>query len=219
MSEQMPLILLPGMGADARMFRAQQLAFPQLHVFNWITPEPRESLSHYAARMVERLSPGRDCFLGGASFGGVVALEMACLIHPRTCFLIGSLRDSVGLPASYRRFKSISGLMLGVPIVARLGLRAMGFALGPVSCGILRQLSEANGRFLHWATRALLEWQPSSEISRLSIAQIHGANDWLLPSRLTCAERIVPQAGHLLSVTHPAEVNEFIRHYMGSTAP
>jgi pimeloyl-ACP methyl ester carboxylesterase len=205
------------MGADARMFRAQQLAFPQLEVATWIAPEPRESLTHYAGRMVERYSPGRDCFIGGASFGGVAALEMACLIQPRACILIGGLRDRAGLPHSYRWLKGMSGVTRCAPPAARLGLWTIGFALGTVSRGVLRQLSEADGRFLSWATRALLDWQPSPGVDKLNVVQIHGDRDWLLPLRLNCAERIVPQAGHLLSITHPAEVNDFIEGYTPST--
>lgn len=215
--ERIPLMLLPGMGADARMFQAQQLAFPQLVVPTWIAPEPRESLTHYAVRMAERCSPGGDCFIGGASFGGVVALEMACLIQPRACILIGSLRDPAGLPHTYRWLKSMSGVTHCAPTAARVGLWTIGFALGSVSRGILRQLSDADGRFLSWATRALLDWQPSPGVSKLNVVQIHGDRDWLLPLRLCCADRIVPQAGHLLSITHPQEMNDSIGSYIRST--
>lgn len=217
MFESVPLILLPGMGADSRMFRAQQLAFPQLVVPTWIAPEPRESLAHYASRMVERYSASTDCLIGGASFGGVVALEMACLIQPRACFLIGSLRDPAGLPRTFQWFKSMSGVTRYAPAAARLGLWTIGFALGSVSRGVLRQLSEADGTFLSWAMRALLEWQPSPEVTNLNVVQIHGDRDWLLPVSLSRADRTIQSAGHLLSITHPEEVNDFIGSYMAST--
>lgn len=211
MSEHLPLIMLPGMGADARMFLAQQMAFPQLQVATWVTPEPRESLAHYAGRMVEQLSPGPECFLGGASFGGVVALEMACLIHPRACILIGSMRDADGLPTYFRRLKCMSGLIRCAPAVAQLGLWTVGSVLGAVNRGVLRQLSEADGRFLSWAIRALLDWNPSPGTLHLTIAQIHGGRDRLLPLRLTHPDQELPGAGHLLSITHAKDVNDFIR--------
>jgi hypothetical protein len=43
-SEQIPLILLSGMGADERLFAAQVAAFPNLRVQPWIPPLPDKSL-------------------------------------------------------------------------------------------------------------------------------------------------------------------------------
>ena len=35
----MRLVLIPGLGADERLFDAQRKAFPELHVPAWIAPE------------------------------------------------------------------------------------------------------------------------------------------------------------------------------------
>src|SRR5687767_14399988 len=60
-SDPVPLILLPGMAADGRLFAPQRAAFPQLVVPAWIDPLPRESLRAYAARLARRVDPGRPC--------------------------------------------------------------------------------------------------------------------------------------------------------------
>src|SRR5262245_19159901 len=88
-----PLILIPGMGADGRIFRAQHTAFQNLCVPKWITPLRNESLASYARRFAAIINPHQPCYLGGASFGGVVALEMARYLDVRVVFLIGSLRS------------------------------------------------------------------------------------------------------------------------------
>jgi hypothetical protein len=49
MADPLPLILLPGMGADARLFAAQKLAFPALVVPPWLPPQPGETSSFSAA--------------------------------------------------------------------------------------------------------------------------------------------------------------------------
>lgn len=204
------LLLLPGMGADARMFRPQQHAFPELQVAEWIPPEPREAIAHYAERMAQRVTLSPNCCLGGASFGGVVALEMAALLPVKKCILIGSLRSPAGLRWIYPRLRHMSGLSAFGPRSAEASLWMAGPLCGPTLRGILRQLADADGRFLSWAVRALLEWNPSANIANVSISQIHGQQDWLLPARLSQADVIVPGAGHLLSLTHWREVNEFI---------
>ncbi len=43
-----PIILLPGMTADGRMFRLQRPAFPSLITPDWIEPRDREPLGAYA---------------------------------------------------------------------------------------------------------------------------------------------------------------------------
>src|SRR5262245_58908450 len=71
----LPLLLLPGMAADARLFEGQLAQFPTLRVPSWIDPLPGESLRAYATRFARVVDPGVPCIVGGASFGGVVALN------------------------------------------------------------------------------------------------------------------------------------------------
>ena len=203
-----------GMGADARMFRPQQVAFPKLQVVEWIPPESRESIAHYAARLVEQVVLTPHTVLGGASFGGVVALEMAALIPVKKCLLIGSLRSPAGLRPTYRRLRHFSSLVSVAPICARVSLWLGRTMCRPLYRGVLRQLADADGRFLNWAVRALLEWQLSAGITSVAIRQIHGQRDWLLPVRFSQSDTTVPDAGHLLSLTHAEVVNGFIKEQL-----
>ena len=82
MSESPRLVLLPGMGADERMFEEQRAAFPGLIVPPWLPARKRESLRDYAARMAETIRVERPFYLGGVSMGGMVALEMARYLKP-----------------------------------------------------------------------------------------------------------------------------------------
>lgn len=204
------LILLPGMGADERMFAPQRSAFSNLRVVKWLTPERLESVNHYAGRLAEVLGDPGDAVIGGASFGGIVALEIAAVLPVKKCLLIGSLRSPDGLRPSYRYLKCLSRLTAFAPICAQASLVMLGSLSGADLKGIVRQLADAGSRFLNWAIRALLSWTPSPGVSRVNIRQIHGARDWLLPARLSQSDLIVPQAGHLLSVTHSQVVNDFI---------
>jgi len=99
----LPLILLPGMGGDARMFRPQLALFANARVPPWIAPQPGEPLGSYAARMARAVDPGVDCLVAGASFGGMVALEMTRhLPRAKACLLIGSIRSPRELPPRIR---------------------------------------------------------------------------------------------------------------------
>jgi hypothetical protein len=60
------LILLPGLGADARLFAPQAAAFKQLEVPEWLVPRRGESLEDFGRRMAApssmaaRLPAGRS---------------------------------------------------------------------------------------------------------------------------------------------------------------
>src|SRR5262245_56678741 len=91
------LILLPGLGVDHRLYIPQQDVFPRLEVPRWIPQVDGESLPQYAARLAGtiRVEAGEPYYLGGASFGGMLALELAnAMPHPpRGVFLIASCRS------------------------------------------------------------------------------------------------------------------------------
>ncbi|HEX4606599.1 MAG TPA: alpha/beta hydrolase [Urbifossiella sp.] len=103
-----PIILLSGMAADERLFAAQVAAFPTLRVQPWVAPLPGESLRAYAARLAPVVDPGRPCLVGGASFGGVVALELAPHLPALGCVLIGSIRSPTGLPRRWRALRRMA---------------------------------------------------------------------------------------------------------------
>ncbi len=224
MPKELPLILLPGMGADRRLFQAQAAAFENLITPDWIPPEPRDTLASYAARLAKAADPAGPCFVGGASFGGMVALELSRRVDARACFLIGSVRSPHELPARIRALRPLASIMPawggGVPgRLARAALAFGGRLLRPDSRSVLRQLADADGAFMRWAALALLRWEPSGEPCSVPVFQIHGDRDHVLPHRLTKPDVLLRGAGHLISVTFPKEVNEFLRWRMDAMSP
>jgi pimeloyl-ACP methyl ester carboxylesterase len=119
LEEGVPIIMLSGMAADPRLFDPQMTAFPHLRVQAWIPPLPGESLRAFSARLAPRVDPGRPCVVGGASFGGVVALEMAQHLPALACVLIGGVRSLSGLPWRWRLLQPIT--WLAPPGVAEAG--------------------------------------------------------------------------------------------------
>jgi pimeloyl-ACP methyl ester carboxylesterase len=214
MSNALPMIFFPGMGADERLFASQRAAFANLVVPGWLAPRPDESLPDYAARFAAQVDPGTDCIVGGASFGGFVAVEIARHLRARACFLIGSARGPSELPLRIRTLRGVRRLLPRLPFewaapLATSSGAASGWAMGPAQRGVLRQLADADAAFLRWACGAVLTW-PEPPPLAAPIFQIHGARDHVLPARRTRADVIVPGAGHLLAVTHPRHVNRFI---------
>lgn len=77
------IVLLPGLGADQRLFHPQQAAIPNLVIPSWPAPQPQDSLPTFAARLTDAIPRHESLYLGGSSFGGMVALELAARLRPK----------------------------------------------------------------------------------------------------------------------------------------
>jgi len=211
------LILLPGLGADYRLLEPQREEFPQLVVPPWIPPLRNESLPHYAARMAETVAPSRDAplVLGGVSFGGMLACEMARYLKPDAVVLIASCRN----PRSLRPIYGVGRWLL--PLVPVQAWSVAKLLSGPVVGLRIRvprerrelavaMFKQSDSRFMHWTLRAILNWEPTP-LEGIRVFHIHGGCDPLIPARRVHADEIIPDGGHLINVTHAGEVNRFIR--------
>jgi pimeloyl-ACP methyl ester carboxylesterase len=208
-----PLILLPGMAADGRLFRHQRAALPCIRTPDWIEPRDREPLADYAQRFAQAITTGGLCFVGGASFGGIVALEMAAHLQAEACFLIASVRSDRELPWRLRALRPVARLgPTGLGRIAAVVALSLAPCLPAVVAGRLKRLSNPQSTFLRWASWAALTWQPSARTRGVRVFQIHGSADRTLPVRHTRPDVVVTGKGHLLPFTHPEAVNEFIRH-------
>jgi len=208
---QLPILFLSGMAADERLFASQVATFPELRVVPWVPPADHESLTQYAARLARIVDPGVPCIVGGASFGGVVALEMAPHLQARACLLIGSVRSPKGIPWRWRLLRPLA--WFGPEWLGRLGASAAFMGRPLVSRGTIRRLerlSRANSGFERWAICAILRWRPSPEIRKVKVYQIHGSADSVLPARRSEDVEIVPGGPHALTLFASKYVNAFI---------
>lgn len=200
------------------MYAPQRAMFPRLEVPRWIQPLPRESLADYARRMASKIDTSEPFFLGGASFGGMVALEMARHVHPRAVFLIGSCRAPTGVPWSLRCLgrmaRFVPGAMLGVlhALAARSASR-FGELTTEQHDMLVTMMCDADPRFLQWGGGALARWAGARALD-MPVHQIHGSDDRIMPCRFSSADMVVTGAGHLLNVTHADVVNRFLAERM-----
>jgi pimeloyl-ACP methyl ester carboxylesterase len=214
------LILLPGLGADQRLLEPQRWEFPDLLVPPWIPPRPKELLSDYAARMAAAVAPvaGRPLVLGGVSFGGMAAYEMAKHLKPDAVVLIASCRTRRGLRVVYRLARGLWPMLpVSVwsiakwfsPPVARFTSRT-----APDQRQLLiRMFKEMDPGFMHWVVQAILCWEPTP-MDGTAVFHIHGRHDLMIPARRVDADAWIPDGGHMINITHPREVNAFLRRVM-----
>ena len=220
--ESTPLILFSGLAADANVFAPQRIAFPQLVVPKWPTPERGDTLDSYCGRLADDLRPHGNAIIGGASFGGIVALHVAQRLNPLAVLLIGSVRSPAELSRVARFARPLKPLtrlipvrflqLCCVPVASRFARRLI-----PHLCGLARQFRRSDPSVIKWSLARLLDWS-SRPALECPVFHIHGDHDFVLPIRYTQPTAVVSGGGHVISLTHPSDVNEFIRSAMTQIA-
>src|ERR1043165_7929168 len=87
------LILFPGLGVGGRLFARQRGLPAEIRCLSWPDPLDGETLADYALRLTSDIKPGGALYLGGVSFGAMVAVAAARRLRPREIFMIGGCRS------------------------------------------------------------------------------------------------------------------------------
>src|SRR6266446_947984 len=210
----LPLFVLSGIGGDERLFNAQR-AVRDIRPITWILPANRtETLQHYARRLSDVIHINEPFDLGGSSFGGMMALELARHLSPRNVLLFGSCRSSRSVAPSLHALRHLVRVIPDrllcpprplQPLIARW--------FGATSAAHVQlfadMLAATPIAMIRWASNAVFSWPGVAELP-MPIHHVHGDHDRLIPLRLVTPDHVIRGAGHLLNLTHAEAVNEFI---------
>lgn len=212
----MKVFFLSGIGGDERLFTEIKLPDSFEPVFiPWLPPNPEESLTVYATRLFQPHYSDNDFILIGLSLGGLIAAEIAAVFFPLCVLFISSIPVSSHLPPYYRFAQKMKLHRFLPPIVWKttstckhtLTMRSKKH----------RQLMRAviwtgNDRFIRWGIDAVLQWK--NTIPPPLLYHIHGSLDDVFPIRYTNPTHIIPRAGHMLVLTHAAQVNAILQEIL-----
>jgi pimeloyl-ACP methyl ester carboxylesterase len=209
---------ISGLGADRRAFQKIRLSDSfKVHHIDWIEPYAGESFPAYVGRLMKQVDLSSPFSLVGLSFGGVVAVEMAKISQPEKIIILSSLSRSSELP---KKFRFISALNLHRVIPAavykkptKLIARFFGAKTHSDRKLLYEIFEDSSAVFLKWAVDKLLKWKNERRPERLF--HIHGEKDQLLP--ITCVNQnmSIPDAGHLMVLTHASVISETLERHLG----
>ncbi len=207
-------VLIPGLGADQRLFANIADLLPHRQILELELPEADESIEHYAARLGRQIRPDGPLVLGGISFGGMLATILASQLQPRAVVLMASTPDPAALGHSVRVFERLSRVLPDTfaAWVRHLGRRSAAW-LEPLPPQRLEDFKEmlvdSDLALVRRAARMIMGWQtaPPACCQRF---HLHGDRDVLIPARRVPATHRIADGGHLINLTHPTEVRAFI---------
>ncbi len=217
------LVLLPGLGADVRLFEPQRAQFPNLIVPGWIEPAKNETLESFAARMADRIPRTRPLILGGVSLGGMVAAQLAPLVKPDALLLIGTCLHPREISKAARAAASAapwltSGAIDRMRRLAPVVIRALGPMTSAQRESLLQMTDAVPAAFLRWAGSAIFGWQGAPP-PPCPVYRIHGDRDRVIPPPGSGVDLTIHRGGHIPSFTHPGPVNQAIAQLMQRVSP
>lgn len=217
----MKVYFFPGVGADASLARFHRLPGHEVEWVRWPRRETR-TWAEFLEDLTGANSIEEGAVFVGISFGGMAAQMLAEAKRPRGIILVGSCRSSRAVAPHLRLLKPLVGrlpaFLFNVGLVPRplgalyFGIREkehvellfeMGRRLPP------RMFRCINSLALHFESR------PAPGIPVFSI---HGGRDRIILADSEPRDRIIPEGGHLLSMTHSDEVNRTLLEWIATLA-
>lgn len=198
------IYLIPGLGADERVFRG--LCLPQPYkILKWVPPTDNEKLSSYCQKLILQIDTQQEIIFIGISFGGKVAQEIASLLQVKLVILISGIQDPKEIPKSLR-VAGFLGLHHLIPFQYSFHFSRLNNWLFTTRTKkekkLLKEiLKDTPPAFVKWALQKVLEWRPN-RTHRNKLYRIHGGRDKIFPIRMQKSiYKEIPEGGHFMIVT------------------
>ncbi len=204
--------LIPGMGADKRLFQHFNLTNGKVHHLDWIPHGSSKNLAEYATLMAERITTEKNVVVG-SSMGGMVTVEIAKLIQPKGAVLVSAPSGRHEFP---QVLKNLNALRLHRALTPKQVLRIstladlfMGFKTDEQRAMFYDMLRGNGEDFLHFAISAVLEWKNTTPPT-VPFIQILGTHDRLFKQHKIPNAVMLEGSGHFTAFERGKEVSEII---------
>ena len=168
-----------------------------IHI-RWIAPQPRETMTGYARRLVAQIEDTENVILIGVSFGGMIAQEITQFMRVAHLIIISSVISHKEM-SLLMKWGGQSQLHRLVPAK---WLRSLNLLLGAVIFGVNKEpykklltdiIRDTDLDFMKWAMTVIPRWKGGYALS--SYTRIHGASDYIFPAKKTKDAILVEKEG------------------------
>jgi pimeloyl-ACP methyl ester carboxylesterase len=208
------IYLIPGLGADGRMYMPQLRVLPNAVILEHQKPLKGETLVQYAKRLTAQVDTSEPFILIGTSLGGIIAIEMARIIHPDKVILISSVKHRGEMPIWMRamRHLKLHKLLTGKNFVRFSNANVQRLTTKRVSSVgrlLMDMHNTADPEFVVWAINEVVNWKGGKDYHK-AIVHIHGTRDLLFP-HVNIKDAVYIKGGsHVMGLTQSQDVNNAI---------
>lgn len=215
-SDKINYYLIPGMGADHRIYEQCDIKHGKIHHLDWIPAKGAKSLQEYATLISDRIQTENNIIIG-SSMGGMVTVELAKQINPLAAILISA-------PIGRQEFPSVLKIFDFLKIhralnpkqlmqISRLADLFMGFKDSEQRTLFYNMLEGNGSEFLHFSVNAVLNWKNTTPPS-CPFIQILGTEDKLFKVKKISKAIQIHGGGHFTSFEKAKEVSSIINRYI-----
>ncbi|WKZ66955.1 MAG: alpha/beta hydrolase [Flavobacteriales bacterium] len=209
----MDIYLVPGLGADHRLFQRLDLAPHPVHPLNWPAMPEGSSLADFARVLADQVDRTRPHALAGVSMGGMVVQEMAALTRPVRTVVISSWKGPQEMPPPIRVLRGTHAERILTPAFMKRTLPLIRWQMG-VETEADKALFDAfiaatPLEQVRVQIAAVLAWEgPSRPVEGL--VHIHGSGDRLMPIWHIQRPLRVEGGGHFMVHNRAEDVSQLV---------
>lgn len=210
------IFLIPGLGADARIYQYIDLQGHDAVAVNWIAPEKTDTLSTYAQKLIDHyhISPGTIVI--GNSLGGMIAIEIANRVELDKVILISSIKTVNEAPSSFKWYRYLPVYrLLPAKLITSMGF-IVRFAFGKMSRThqdlFISMLKNTPPKFAKWAIGAILQWDNLTLPK--NVYHITGDKDMIFSYKKISGATIVRGGTHIMIFNRAKEINNWLKNIL-----
>ena len=215
----MDLYLLPGLGADGRLFSKLELPGHEKHALDWPLMPEGSTLREYAEVLARRVDVSEPHALVGVSMGGMVAQEMAAITHPLRTIIISSWKGPHEMPMHLRLLRGTHAEKLLTPAFMKRVMPVVRYQMGletPEDIALFDAFTAAMPLAqLRIQIAAVLGWEGPVQPAQ-GLVHIHGDHDRLMPISPIKGAEVIRGGGHFMVFNRAIEVGSAVHKALSS---
>lgn len=181
------VVLIPGLGADERLFSFIRLPPCTSQFIYWKVPSPTDTFESYIGELKKQIDSKVPPVLIGVSLGGIIAMELRERMPVEKTILISSVKTKSEMPGYFNLIRNLRLNSLIPPSVlkklAPLVRRFIADPRNPETMKIFKaMIRDSDNQFIHRAIEFVLKWNRQDYVKK-NLVHLHGTADFVFPFR------------------------------------
>lgn len=210
------IFLIPGLGADTRVYNNIELNDHDVTCVDWIEPHQTDTLATYAQKLIRQYTITPGSVVIGNSLGGMIAIEIAKAMPLSKVILLSSIKTIDEAPRYFSFFRALPLYKL----IPGRTFNSMGFLIKPLFGKMSDadkwlfndMLQKSSPTFLKWAMNATLAWNNKTVPANVHI--IVGDKDLIFSYKWVKDAIIVKGGTHIMVYDKAKEINKILKRIL-----